>query len=419
MAIYRNTALTEPVDILLADVAIRVQLSRTDYEKAVARYETMARWIDREDSPLRGRVELVYAQGSMAVGATIASRLRTDEFDIDILAQLGLPYDVDPQTGLDLLHGAIRGQRGSRYYDNTRRQTRCVTIDYADDMHIDVTPAVRRSQTPERESLIFHHRPEDPGAPRYRLVANPYGFAAWFTANTPLDHDFTRVFDERAAAYERAIILAEKAESDPLPAQEPPYRKSKAVIVLQLLKRWRNVRYDNRPGRRPPSIMMARLVADAANHTERLADELLHQARHMRGVLQQWHDAGLLIHVANPVCEQDVLTDRWPADWQDQAEFIDDLDDRVRKVERLVAGCDLAEMQAIMADLFGEVPTAEAFRVFNEQMGGRIRDGQSRHRPGSGRLDLAASGIATGAAAPSVAQATPQHRFFGGERRKR
>ena len=60
--------LTEPVDLLLADVAIRVQLSRTDYGKAVERYETINEWIEREDSPLKDRVHLFYPQGSMAIG---------------------------------------------------------------------------------------------------------------------------------------------------------------------------------------------------------------------------------------------------------------------------------------------------------------------------------------------------------------
>ena len=57
--------LSEPVDVLLADVAIRIQLSRTDYRRAEERYETLGNWIDRRGSPLEGRVQLVYAQGSM------------------------------------------------------------------------------------------------------------------------------------------------------------------------------------------------------------------------------------------------------------------------------------------------------------------------------------------------------------------
>ena len=35
-----TSPLSEPVDLLLADVAIRVQLTNTDYSKAVERYHT-------------------------------------------------------------------------------------------------------------------------------------------------------------------------------------------------------------------------------------------------------------------------------------------------------------------------------------------------------------------------------------------
>ena len=104
------SVLTDPADVLLADVGIRVQLSSTDYDKAVARYRAINDWIERDDSPLRDRVELLYPQGSMAVGATIASRLRTDEFDIDVVAQLDLPADVSPEQALGLLYRAIKGR---------------------------------------------------------------------------------------------------------------------------------------------------------------------------------------------------------------------------------------------------------------------------------------------------------------------
>ena len=269
--------LTDPADILLADVAIRVQLSRTDYNKAVQRYQTINDWIERDESPLKDRVELFYAQGSMAIGATIASKLKTDEFDIDVVAQLDLPTNVSPKEVLDLLHEAIRGEPGSRYYWKTKRRTRCVTVDYSEDMHLDVTPTLRMRGTPELQSWIFHHRAEAPQEPSYPLSANPYGFAEWFKANTPLDYDFADIFEKRAEEHERTRIFAE-ADSEPVPQQEPPFRKSKAVIVLQLLKRWRNVQYDTRSGRRPPSIMIAKLVAEAANNTSRLSEELLLQA---------------------------------------------------------------------------------------------------------------------------------------------
>ncbi len=165
--------LTDPLDILLADVAIRIQLSATDYNTVVQRYETINRWIERDASPLKDRVQLFYPQGSMAIGAAIASRLTTDEFDLDIVAQLDLPEHSNPKYVLDLLYTAINGFPGSRYYGKTRRNTRCVTVQYHDRVHPDVTPMVRRPLTNDRESWIFHHRPEDPAERPQRLVANP------------------------------------------------------------------------------------------------------------------------------------------------------------------------------------------------------------------------------------------------------
>lgn len=244
-----------PADALLADVAIRIQLSPTAYGQAVQRHESIKAWIERADSPLSGLVELFYPQGSMATRSTIASKLRTDEFDIDIVAALSIDADTAPGDVLGRLYRAIKGEAGSRYYEMTKRRTRCVTVHYADGMHLDVTPMVRRPATPERESWLFHHREGTARDESDRLIANPYGFAEWFNENTPLDYTFVQQYEARSLDYERMMILAGSTEDDPVPPQESPGRKSKAAITLQLMKRWRNVQYDRRPGRRPPSIL--------------------------------------------------------------------------------------------------------------------------------------------------------------------
>jgi hypothetical protein len=408
--------LSEPVDLLLDDIAIRVQLSRTNYNLAVSRYQAINDWLERDGSLLRGRVRLLYPQGSMAIGATIAARLTTDYFDIDLIAQLDLPAAIAPQLALDLLYWSIRGERGSRYYDMTDRCTRCVKVRYADGMELDVTPAVLLFGRDPRTSHIFHHKPDDPTEAERTIVANPWGFAEWFKANTPLDHDFVVLFEKRASEVEGMTVLA-KADAEPVPDQEPPYRRSKAVIVLQLLKRWRNVRYDRRDRRRPPSIMIAKLVADAANHTDTLAEELLLQVRHMLGVFERSQAMGQCVRIENPTCRDDVLTDRWPGSLLEQAIFIADLRDVVAQAERLVAGCDLAEMRAIMSDLFGEAPTGEVFKSFNERVvGAPIRAGRSFHQTGQGRYSVAAAGLARPAIAPATVRPTRPHTFFGADR---
>ena len=401
----------EPADALLADVAIRIQLSPTAYNLAVQRHESIKAWIERTDSPFFGLVELFYPQGSMATRSTIASKLRTDEFDIDIVAALLIDAKTAPNDVLDLLYRAIRGEAGSRYFEMAERRTRCVTVHYADDMHLDVTPMVRRPYTPERESWLFHHREGTPRELGRRLIANPYGFAEWFNNNTPLDYAFAQQYEARSRAYEQRI-MAGSTEDDPVPPQEPPGRKSMAVIVLQLMKRWRNVQYDRRLGRRPPSILMSKLVADNAGQTDTLSKELVHQARQMLSVFEECQESSRLIHEVNPVCSEDLLTDRWPVSTEEQSQFIGDLRHLVADVEWLVKGCSLDKMKTILTRLFGEHPTGAAIEAYVERFGKPIREGRSRHEARSGRLVVPAAAT-TVAARPASSSKTPPHTHYG------
>lgn len=185
------------------------------------------------------------------------------------------------------------------------------------------------------------------------------------------------------------------------------------MIALQLLKRWRNVRYDARPGRRPPSIMIAKLVADAANSTVTLSDELLLQAQSMLAEFERWHHVRQLIRVANPECPDDVLTDRWPESLSDQETFVRDLRKLVANVHRLVSECPLDEMKKIMVELFGEAPTANVFHEYNRRQGEQIRSGGSRYHLQTGAI--VAPAVIPGR--PSQVQPgtrpTPRHTFYG------
>jgi hypothetical protein len=403
-----SDGLMDPIDMLLADIAIRIQLSATDYTKAEDRYRTINSHLERDGSLLQGHVVRLYPQGSMAIDATIASRLRTDEYDIDIIVELNLPPDVSPQLALDLLYHSIRGERGSRYYDMTVRRTRCVTVNYADDMHLDLTPVVLCAGQSARTSFLFHHRPEEPRTPGYRLLANPWGFADWFRQQTPVDHAFAVAFSKRAVAMDAQILA--KAASEPVRPQKPAHEKSKAVIVLQLLKRWRNVQYDSRKGqRRPPSIMMSRLIADAANQTDTLFRELMFQAAYMRQVIHGADAAGGKVRVVNPRCPQDVLTDRWPESAGEQRVFLTDLDRLLVKLARLPES-RLDEMRTILSELFGENPTGQAVESYVQRLGAGVASGRSLFMPGTGRVLTAAS------TAPAQAIPTRPHKFFGSDR---
>jgi hypothetical protein len=400
-------------EVLLRDVAVRVQLPPSSYRLAQERIETLAQWLDREGSPLAGRVRLVYPQGSMAIGATVAACLKWDEFDIDVIVQMDLLPGTTPQAALELLYRAVRGESGSRYYRMTKRNTRCVTVEYAG-MHVDLTPAELIPGREPRVSFIFHHRPEEPNTPGKRVVANPFGFAEWFNAVTPHSLAFEKAFESQSRAMDP--LLEKAADTDEVPAQMPAYLKPPAVVALQLLKRFRNVRYEKRDGRRPPGVLLACLVGQSHTGMDRLFDELLSLARMLHGHFARYQQAGKLIHVANPRCPEDVFSDRWPAHLAEQAVFVRDLEVLVTELESLEVETDLEALQTVFSRLFGEELSKALVREFADRSGRAIDNGTLRSHRTSGRIDLAGSGILSGgvdAITRATTRTASKHTFFG------
>lgn len=212
-----------------------------------------------------------------------------------------------------------------------------------------------------------------------------------------------------------AAAIFEAAETEPVPAPIAPYRKSRALVTLQLLKRWRNIRYDGRSGRKPPSVLMAKLVGDYAGATHSLFEEIQHQAWSALTFFQAAHANGRLVYVENPKCRSDVFSDRWPRNMHDQNVFIDGLRDLTRQLDSISFGASVAEIKAVLSNLFGENPTTDAVQSATRQYGQNIAEGQASHRPATG--GFAASGVfgaLTATSSTAVSHPTPRHSFYGG-----
>lgn len=394
-------------DVLLSIAAVNVQLPASYHAQAGQRYQTLAAWLERDASPLRGRVARVYAQGAMSYGAVIANKATNDEYDVDAMVELDAPAHADPKWVLDTLFESVRGEKGSLYYDMTVRHTRCVQVRYADRMHVDLTPAVLRGGRPDRESVIFHHRAETPAAPGEHVIANPYAFGEWFRAQTPPDLGLFI-----GATDDYRLVEKARAETEPLPDQKHPVEMSRGLVSLQLIKRFRNLRYNDRDVRCPPSILLAYQIAAHGPGDLGLSQALLAYAVRLRDLVASAVTQGRLMHAANPRCAEDVLTDRWPADQCDQRLWLKDLEHLVRQLTLYVRGePTLEQRRDILADLFGESVAGRTLLEFAQRMGRDKATGASRYRPGVGSLVLpAAPGLIT------RGRPEPRTDFFGGAR---
>ena len=401
-----NAPFDDPLDRILMEIAIRVQLPPSKHRLACERYLAVVDHVERDGSPLKDKIARFYPQGSMAIGATIAARRKDEEYDIDIVAELTLPLGTDPEFVLDLLFEVIRGEPGSRYYKMVKRRTRCVTIYYADGMHMDITPAILRPNRLQRTSDIFHDDPDEPNELPQTLLMNAWGFVQVYKQSTA----DTTAFADSYAKNSRAFDVRAAADTEDVDPQEDPARKSSDTVALQLIKRMRNTKFSLREMRMPPSIYLSKCVSDAAAPTASLTDALLHHASKIRGGLIDAERRNRLVHEVNPTCEEDCFTDRWPETYADQRVFIHDLDDLINTLTRLRRGDhSIQEIMEQLSDIFGETPVKAAVRAAQDYVGAATQAGRTRHRVGGGIL------VGT----PTIGRSAPMNTNMGGVMRER
>lgn len=397
----------DPLDGLLAEIAINVQLPPGLHKVATERFARVRKHMERDGSPLKDRIQHFYPQGSMAIDATISARWTEGDYDLDIVAQLDLPPDTTPSVVLDLVEKALEG-----YPSRVVRQTRCVTV-YFDNMHIDVTPSIRHAWSPERESDIFHAKEGEPRSTHCTIPMNAYGFALWYEARTPFEQRFAEAYNRRLYDAYGMEVRAE-AEVDEVPDQCHLAIKNTATVALQLLKRFRNVAYASAIGRIPPSVMLSCYAGFAATPDFTLGNMLIRQARMVAEDIRAAARGGQLLHVPNPVYQDDVFTDRWPKDLADQKLFADRLSGLIAGLESIQAGNhDLEEIGEMLRGWFGKGVVSRVLERKNAEIGSTIQGGRQSY----GRTGLfvpAAPAILT--SVPAAAAPRPSgssHTFMG------
>lgn len=393
---------------LLASTAIKIELPPSKHALMVQRKAAIEKHLEREGSPLKGWIRLFYQQGSVAIGATIRAKFRQEGFDIDIIVELLGRGNLTPGQVLDLLFEAMRGEPGSRYYDCTERQSRCVTVYYADGMHLDLSPAILLDERDPRRSHIFHSKLEEPRWKDTTILTNSFGFVAHYNERCPIDQMFAEDYGRLVRDADLQLqVMAKDADSVPVPVHSTTVGgKSAVTVALQLLKRNRNIRWLPRNRRMPASVMFSCLSLEVAETGRTIGQNLKVIAEHILDRLIRAKSVGELIHVENPVCRGDVFTDRWPVDHTDQDLLIGDMRLLLRQLAELFDDRrSFKDRSKTLEDMFGETVAKQVVEEFAGEMGQYVRSGS--HFLG------ATGGILTAPTLVSAKPAAPRNTFYG------
>ncbi len=396
----------DPLDSILAEVALSVQLPPSLHKKTRSRFTSLREHIEAHPD-FKDQIEWFYPQGSMAIDATISTRGTDDEYDLDVVAQLGGRFrTMAPLDILLALEEALQGYPVAAIV----RQTRCVTIPYADRMHIDVTPALRDYGTPDRQSRITHAKGPRASADDRLVDMNAFGFAEWYRSRTPIEVPFAQAFHRRWLDHGGMEVRAD-AEVDDVPDQTDFIVKNTMTLALQLVKRYRNIRYANYAGRIPPSVMLSCFAGYAAAPRLGLAEAVIRLSNAIILEVEAASRAAQLLYVDNPAHPgRDVFTDRWPASITQQNEFAKHLRDLVHNLEKM------RKRQLAPNEMMDELRRSFGDRVVTkaaDNMATRLGAALATSRQGFGRDGA----LILPAAAPAIARpglvAAKPNTFFG------
>ena len=310
---------------LLESIAKALDISDSHYEQAVRRYESIGKWLERDESKVAGYSPEIYPQGSFALGTVTRPIFETDEYDLDLVNELNLKKNEITQEVLKNLVGyEVKSYAWANNMNSPAKEgRRCWTLSYADgaQFHMDILPAI-----PDIES--FKELLESQGyalstwadsaiaitdktLPNYSYIdpewprSNPKGYAAWFKSRMEIEFSARRE------------LLAESMQAR---VDDVPEYKVKTPLqrAIQILKRHRDIMFAEDLDNKPISIIITTLAGHTYNNESDLLDALQNLVKGMPRYIQSING---VTWIPNPVNPLENFADKWQEHPQREENF--------------------------------------------------------------------------------------------------
>lgn len=359
------------LDFLLAQVAEDIQLSPTQYQKAVEHYRAVGEWLAAPGSPLALAKPRIFPQGSMALGTTTSPWGRV-EHDVDLVCEVSSGLWT-PLTLFDTMYGRLHDHRTFRLLLTPSKP--CARLEYRGDFHLDILPAVRDSAGITR-TWVADYAGTGLLVPTLDLrqwkASNPEGFIKWFKSRS---------------VTVRLDWLA-KAKLEPLPAQTEAEDRAPLAVAVQLMKRARDVAFNGQ-GLAPRSIVLTTLSGLHYEGGESVTDIMMGVLRGIRAAIRA-AGAGI-IRVSNPTNLAENFADSMTKAGQDALDrFAQNVGAKLEELQQ--PGLGIGRLKEELEKLFGEKPVDAAVRKFAGRHKASRDAGTLTYSPSAGLSVIQSSG---------------------------
>lgn len=330
----------------------------------------------------------VYVQGSFLLGTVVRPHLRNGEYDLDLVSKLDIDKTSITQQELKdrvgtLLREYIREHDGDHCMcpDALSEGRRSWCLHY-DGFHMDVLPAIPDPEASSATAIRLTDRQL-----RNWQLSDPLAYVEWFRLQC------AKQFEDERVTLSKTYGSVEQVPKSRV--RTPLHR------VVQILKRHRDLYFEDDLEDRPPSSLITTLAGRAYTGETNLVTASIVAVQRMPEFIE--HRNGRY-WVENPVCEGENFTDKWNEYDERRRKFLEWRSAVERDLTNILRGTDgTVAMHQRVAKAFGSGPVEAALLALG---------GQTNAAREGGTVRMGAGGLLTTAATAPV---IPPHRFFGGE----
>ncbi len=338
------------LDLILTKIANEISITSAMIDQAVSSYQAVGKWIgDGIEYDTQ-----IFPQGSMNLGTTIKPISEKDDYDIDLVCLL--------KNGTALSSERIKNIVGDRLKENEiYRQKikaegegkRCWKMQY-NAFHMDILPCVPQLDyyiEPFLTDIRLTHKLEN--GLYISKYSNPYGYGKWF------EERMKDILYEKKRSY----AMQNKTEIEKVPT----YRvKTPLQMVIQLLKRHRDICFENDSDNAPISIIITTLSAKAYDGQIDLYSAMCQILNHMADYIEI---KGKTYWVENPVMPEENFADKWEQYPERKTAFEQWLN-RAHKelISDPLEALGLDKLKERYAAALGDAPVNRAFKNYADEM---------------------------------------------------
>lgn len=344
------------INQLFKSLSETLDISESRFLEAKERFEALGNWLDRDESIISGFKPVIYPQGSFSLGTVVKPLTGQEEYDIDLVSELNWDKTKTTQKNLkDIVGQEIKGYaKANNMHSPPAEGRRCWTLHYAEgaQFHLDILPAIPDEdfrqklleQRVSRELTYGGIAITDNTLPNYArldldwLKSNPKGYVAWFRKQMEVQ------------LFARKQLLAESMRAK---VEEVPEYKVKTPLQMsvQLLKRHRDIMFENDPDDKPISIIITTLSAHAYQNEAELVEALTNI---VQGMPENIKMVDGIPWVANPVNPKENFADKWQEYPRRRIKFEKWLKQVQFDLEKILRKDSLKSMGEYLKPRFGE-----------------------------------------------------------------